>query len=183
MATLAEVLDILGPMYWAPERVKQTLIKSRVQNMQRLGIPTGARPGKGARVDYGPDEICQIAFAFELGELGLGPAHIEVVLRGFWHVIGPVFAGEWKTASPEDEPTRLFVITRAVSCQWESPVSMRIEGVGDVTETNPIEYIKDIKYKGADWDIILSMMDQKRGNRFTIFNVSKIVRQIKERMP
>lgn len=182
MATLKEVLDVLGPVYGVPERALLTVFKGRIQNFQRLGIPFNARPGKGARVDYSRDDVLQLAFACELSELGFTPGHVEVAIRMFWpRRIGPVFAEEWENPSSYDEPMRLFVITKVMTCQWQIHVRMQVEGVGEVEQSQPFEDIRAIKYKGSDWGIALSMMDQMEGYRFTAFNVTKLVAAIKAR--
>jgi hypothetical protein len=183
VATLKEVLDVLGPVYRVPERALLTVFKGRIQNFQRLGIPFNARPGKGARVDYSRDDVLQLAFACELSELGFMPGHVEVAIRMFWpQKIGPVFAKEWENPSSPDEPMRLFVITKVMTCQWQTPVRMRVAGAENyVEQSQPFEEIKPIKCKGDGWDIVLSMMDQKQGYHFTAFNVTKLVASIKAR--
>ena len=84
------------------------------------------------------------------------------------------------TLGSPDEPMRLFVITKVMTCQWQTPVRMRVAGAENyVEQSQPFEEIKPIKCKGDDWDIVLSMMDQKQGYHFTAFNVTKLVASIK----
>jgi hypothetical protein len=52
---------------------KRTAFQARIKNFQRLGYPPNLKTEKGRATKYQPGDICLIALAFELTQLGLSP--------------------------------------------------------------------------------------------------------------
>ena len=63
-ASLAELHNI------APDDVPA--LRSRFGVFQRGGL-LGKPPGRGVRVQYGPDELNRVLFAFEMAQLNVSP--------------------------------------------------------------------------------------------------------------
>jgi hypothetical protein len=58
-------------------------LRSRFGAFQRGGL-LGTQPGRGARLEYGPDELRRVVFAFELVQLGTSPTTVLWLVREFW---------------------------------------------------------------------------------------------------
>jgi len=58
-------------------------LRSRFGAFQRGGL-LGKQPGRGARLEYGADELHKVAFAFELVQLGTSPTTVLWLVREFW---------------------------------------------------------------------------------------------------
>jgi hypothetical protein len=63
--------------------VDASALRSRFGAFQRGGL-LGKRPGRGARLEYGPDELHRVVFAFEMTQLGMSPTTTLLVVREFW---------------------------------------------------------------------------------------------------
>jgi hypothetical protein len=58
-------------------------LRSRFGALQRGGL-LGRQPGKGVRVQYGPDELHRVVLAFELTQAGFAPSLVLQFLHDFW---------------------------------------------------------------------------------------------------
>jgi hypothetical protein len=59
--------------------------RGRLKHFHRLGIPSGSRPGKGAKVQYSLDQLYEWAFCLELAECGIHPSQAaQFVLSKEW---------------------------------------------------------------------------------------------------
>ena len=74
-ASLAELHNI------APDDVPA--LRSRFGVFQRGGL-LGKPPGRGVRVQYGPDELNRVLFAFEMAQLNVSPTTLLWLVREFW---------------------------------------------------------------------------------------------------
>src|SRR5262245_54638245 len=59
------------------------ILGSRFGAFQRGGL-LGKQPGRGARLEYGADELHRVVFAFELVQLGTSPTTVLWLVREFW---------------------------------------------------------------------------------------------------
>jgi hypothetical protein len=74
-AALAELHGI------APDDVPA--LRSRFGVFQRGGL-LGKPPGRGVRVQYFPDELHRVVFAFEMAQLNISPTTVLWLVREFW---------------------------------------------------------------------------------------------------
>jgi hypothetical protein len=74
-AALAEMHDI------APDSVPA--LRSRFGAFQRGGL-LGKQPGRGGRLQYGPDELHRVVLAFELTQAGMSPTTVLWLVSEFW---------------------------------------------------------------------------------------------------
>ena len=74
-AALAELHNI------APDDVPA--LRSRFGVFQRGGL-LGKPPGRGIRVQYFPDELHRVVFAFEMTQLNISPTTVLWLVREFW---------------------------------------------------------------------------------------------------
>ena len=58
-------------------------LRSRFGAFQRGGL-LGKQPGRGARLQYGPDELHRVVLAFELTQAGMSPTTVLRLVREFW---------------------------------------------------------------------------------------------------
>lgn len=58
-------------------------LRSRFGAFQRGGL-LGKQPGRGARLQYGPDELHRVVLAFELTQAGMSPTTVLWLVREFW---------------------------------------------------------------------------------------------------
>ena len=55
-------------------------LRSRFGAFQRGGL-LGKQPGRGARLQYGPDELHRVVLAFELTQMGMSPTTVLWLVR------------------------------------------------------------------------------------------------------
>jgi hypothetical protein len=58
-------------------------LRSRFGAFQRGGL-LGKQPGRGVRLEYGPDELHRVVLAFELVQLGTSPTTVLWLVGEFW---------------------------------------------------------------------------------------------------
>ena len=58
-------------------------LRSHFGAFQRGGL-LGKQPGRGARLQYGPDELHRVVLAFELTQAGMSPTTVLRLVREFW---------------------------------------------------------------------------------------------------
>lgn len=59
-------------------------LRSRLGALQRGGLFGAARPGKGRKLAYGPDQFHRLVFALELTAFGIAPSLILELVESFW---------------------------------------------------------------------------------------------------
>ncbi|WP_036282828.1 hypothetical protein [Methylocystis sp. ATCC 49242] len=211
MATYSQTMELLSRLYWGNPDVVKGALRGRVQNLQKLGIPRGDKPGKGGRVDYGRNEIYTLIFAMELFEMGLGPAQIQVIVNVYWErKIGPAFREEWESPTTaecnldawpyEVEHLRLFMVFNCMSSVWKPKIGMRAEnfkiaaptfpiqgeisGPGKVVNVgNPLQEVWAIRVRGKDVIGPILAMEEGSGSRHvSTMNLSKIVAQVEREL-
>ncbi len=98
-AALVELHDI------APET-----LRSRFGAFQRGGL-LATQPGRGARLEYGPDELHRAVFAFELSQLGISPTTVLWLVRKFWDKrLREIFSNAERASVNQTPDVVLFLI-------------------------------------------------------------------------
>jgi hypothetical protein len=169
MATLKEVMTVLGSLYRASEEATEGQLRSRVQNFQRLGIPIGLQLGKGKKISYARDEIYQLIYCMELSELGLMPSDVAYIVKTVWRERhATLFQHEWTGRNKQGDMLFIFAMA-SMSRTWqighyafekESGLLLRAESLdADIGKT--------LKY----------LLEKNSIRRFSIINISATVRK------
>lgn len=69
----------------------ERLLRARLKHLQRLGVPEGVNTGRGRIASYGAVQLCQLALAFELLDVGLTPSRTKMVVSE-WRRIRDAFS-------------------------------------------------------------------------------------------
>ena len=85
MWTYAQMESALAQLYGADEQAQAGPFRGRLKHFQRLGIPLGERPGRGAKVKYDYPQIFQLMFCFEMSSFGVDPVLTVQLLEKHWH--------------------------------------------------------------------------------------------------
>jgi hypothetical protein len=99
--SLVEMHDV------APDDVPA--FRSRFGALQRGGM-IGRQPGKGVRLQYGPDELHRVVVAFELTQAGFGPSLVLQFLQDFWDMRLRDICRKAETASMNRSPDVLLIL-------------------------------------------------------------------------
>ncbi|TDR89126.1 hypothetical protein [Enterovirga rhinocerotis] len=131
MATYGEVETVLAALHDMDAERQTSAFRARLKHFKRLGLPLGLTPGKGKRIDYGSDEILQLAFALELTQVGVDPAFITEAVRFYWSRIKFSFDyADALTRKEEENGDVYFVIPVAMmSKPWSKDNGMVITTV------------------------------------------------------
>lgn len=87
--SFTEVTEVLADMFRIHERKRGTF-SARLQQLQRLGIPRGANPGRGVRFLYSHWQLAEFALCVDLLDAGIPPGLIKTHLgqSGFYSMGG-----------------------------------------------------------------------------------------------
>src|SRR5690242_8776890 len=83
-ASFAEVETALARMHGISEEVRPRAFRARLQNLQRLGLPFGKKPGRGKKIDYTAEDVFQLAFCLELAQFGFDPSYAVDIIENYW---------------------------------------------------------------------------------------------------
>lgn len=75
-----EAIEALARLHWISQR-GDGAFRARLRKLQGEGIPEGANPGKGKKVDYTPVMLIELAVAVELLQIGLSPADAAAIIK------------------------------------------------------------------------------------------------------
>lgn len=115
--TYAQGEGLLARTYKAPDRTRENAFRARLKHLKRLGIPLGSSPGRGAKIRYDFDQICQWALCLELAEAGMDPARVAELMKENWHSrISDLF----QTAAEPGNAMYLAIHPNTMSKNWSS---------------------------------------------------------------
>ncbi|MEJ0094207.1 MAG: hypothetical protein WDN46_12455 [Methylocella sp.] len=107
--TYREIVDALAFIHEVSEQDAATF-DARIRHFQKLGIAP-ASPGKGKRIPYGLADVSQLAFSLELGEFGVAPEIIKMIID----VRGRSVVEAWKLSLAAAPSNDLAVPDRQVA--------------------------------------------------------------------
>jgi hypothetical protein len=116
----AEAERLLASLHKAPDGVRENAFRARLKHLKRLGIPLGSSPGRGSKVRYEFDQICQWAFCLELAEVGIDPAEVAELMNKNWRAN---IASLFRSAAESNEPLYLAIYPDLMSKSWASAAS------------------------------------------------------------
>jgi hypothetical protein len=84
-----EIERLLMHLHGVPEE-RRTAMRSRIQHLQRNGIPSTAPTGRGGRLEYDVDAVFQLVTAFELAGLGWPAQALVGFILQNWKALRPL---------------------------------------------------------------------------------------------
>lgn len=103
-------MQVLAKLHWISES-GMGAFKAKLRKLQGEGVPDGANPGKGKRVDYTLQMACEAAIAIELLQCGMSPLEaariVEANRREFYLAMLLGTAGN-KIHGDENDPIALI---------------------------------------------------------------------------
>lgn len=84
MLSYAQAEAILAHLHGADAEVQKGAFRGRLKHLKRLGIPLGSNPGRGQKIQYSIEHLCQWAFCLELEQMGLDPSLISQIVHHNW---------------------------------------------------------------------------------------------------
>jgi hypothetical protein len=91
---------------------KRGTFSARLQQLQRMGLPTGANPGRGTRFRYAYWQLAEFVLYLDLLDAGIPPNRIRVHLPVGFYAMGGVGAPiEW----PAKGDIHLFIAFNALN--------------------------------------------------------------------
>jgi len=180
MLTYAEAESALAGIYKATGKAQAGAFRGRLKHLKRLGVPLKSNPGRGAKVDYGRNELWQWCFCLELSEFGIDPSLIVKIVKQYWpSELLSGFTGAQKELNLKNKgnDTYFLIAPEFMSASWSPP--RELQGIG----------IRGFFQRAADLPNVLDATT-KAGMRISIFNVSERLRELekafqakKERQP
>jgi hypothetical protein len=160
-----QVEELLARLHGADRSAQTGALRGRIKHLRRLGMPFGASPGTGNKIEYEKSQIYQFSFCLELEELGLDPAlivsslemHKDFVLRAY--------------ASAERELAKgldyyFFIFTAFMQASW-SKKKLKFPGLITMT-AGPIDRV----------DPLISSLGTVHERRVVVFNMTPCVREV-----
>ncbi len=80
----SELMQVLAKLHWISDEGLGAF-KARMRKLQGEGVPAGANPGKGKRVDYSLKMTFEAAIALELLQCGMSPAEAARIIEANRH--------------------------------------------------------------------------------------------------
>ncbi len=113
--SFGQVEQLLRHLHGVTER-RRTMLRSRLQHLQKEDLPPGVAIGRGTRFAYGVDETFMIVVALELARTRMPAGHAARVVKENWPALRClVDEGIAAAATPKDErgrlPTRWAVVS------------------------------------------------------------------------
>jgi len=124
----------LARVFGANEEAQRGIFRARLKHLQRSGLPSEA-PGKGQRISYTDEQVCDWLVALQVAELGIDPVLVVALING---EVGPrqevkvrrrkltsIIQKAWKNAGKDsgkstsrDDDTILVLIPKLMSSRW-----------------------------------------------------------------
>ena len=108
MTAYAIVETALARLHGVDPAVQRGAFRGRIKHLQKLGLPLGQRPGKGARVAYSEKQIWQLALALELSQCGIDPTVIVRLISSLWQRL--IHAPLKKASQSSNKSTDRFLV-------------------------------------------------------------------------
>ncbi len=157
------------------EHVQKAAFRGRLKHFRKLGIPVHV-PGKGARIQYGEEDIWQLMVCCELSEFGLDPNQIVKIVRRHWEV-SRYFPDAIRLA--DQLPGNDFFVAIPVNFMSRALVGeihKETEASISFHSGDPVGGVRF--FKATDHQQFLSVMSEP-GYRACVFNLSARVRAVK----
>lgn len=145
--------------------------RSRLRNLQRLGIPPGIALGRGRAATYGAGEILLMALALELIQLGLTPERASFVIRENLDrvVLAARIAARW-TKDRETDPAMFLWCDPASLSQIWAP-----EGADEADRSFNYGGVAVLKERLTSW---AKAKSQSEFRRLALINLSNVIGEI-----
>jgi hypothetical protein len=106
----------------------QTLLRARLKNLQRLGLP-GTAPGKGARARYTRTQLGQWLLAMMMADVGIDPTIVVQAIKAQWKTLEPWITQATDLEARSESPVWLVLWPGLAASAWRGesaglPISM-----------------------------------------------------------
>lgn len=138
--SLKEVEAVLSEMFGIHPR-KRATFAARLQQLQRMGLPSGAKPGRGVRFRYAYWQLAEFSFFCDLLDAGVPPHLIQAhfASAGFYAAAGVGEGAERDTASPADD--HIFIEMHALDYLRSSNPDAVEHAADHVLKRRPSNYL------------------------------------------
>ena len=104
----------------APDDV--SAFRARFGALQRGGMLGGSQPGKGQKLEYGPDQLHRAVLAFELVQAGIAPGIFLPLIEEHWDRLRDIFLKAEQANVRETSDVMLILAgVAALSSEWAVP--------------------------------------------------------------
>ena len=164
MFSYAQLEAILAKLH-ASEAWQVSAFRARLKHLKRLGIPLGANPGKGKRVEYTKEHLYQWVFCLECAQLGFEPTWAVDAVKQHWKGIH----GKFKSAerAPNDNDLFMVMTPQFMTVSWTKPNKPQS---GFILPDTKFEFWDDLQ------TTLASISNDHR--RVCLLNLSKTVRDV-----
>lgn len=147
--TFAQVESILAQMFGvAPE--KRHTFTSRLQQLQKLGLPRGTQVGRGSRAQYKYWQLAELMLYLDLLDCGLPPSVIKSSFgdMGFFSIGGTGESVERHPGTPEEGIKLILHFNALEHLRWPNPERAKAEVYDTVQKTrmDPIKAIEEVSH-------------------------------------
>lgn len=112
--SLGEIEAVLSHMFRI-DPAKRATFAARLQQLQRMGLPAGAQPGRGKRFRYEFWQVADYALCVDLLDAGLPPNLLKVHFsQGFYSLVGTGHKAQVHPPTPQ-EGLHLFLEVNALN--------------------------------------------------------------------
>jgi hypothetical protein len=145
------VENALGTIFRLDTKRQSGVLRSRLKNFQRLGIP-GLAPGKGKPLLYSRELASMWLIALVLAEAGLDPAVVTAAIKAQWKNLVPWVRKAADYRAQTESPVFLKARPRMMSGSWEGPVDLELSMFERYSSVIPrADYALEEVIKAQDW--------------------------------
>jgi hypothetical protein len=94
--------------------------RGRINHLQRLGLPMGVNPGRGRKIDYSREQICQWLLALEFSEFGMDPKIIVAMIQREWKDLARFIRQAIDEESSAGNDVVLVLVPAQMSDPWRT---------------------------------------------------------------
>ncbi len=168
MYTYAEIERILAKLHSAEGEKQAGAFRARLKHLKRLGIPLGANPGKGKRIEYTCEHLYQLVFCLECAQFGFDPVWTVQIVETIWPTISDlVFARAEKHDDSGEDDLMMYFTPEFMTFAWvqsdDGGRSLIVPNLGSLPQS---QLPKKIATMGRD------------NRRMCLLNVSEVLRMV-----
>ena len=119
MFSYGQVETLIARIYGASAKVQAGALRGRIRHLRRLGLPIGISPGTGTPIEYGKEQVYELAFCLGLEQCGVDPRLAVRLLKKHRTFILHTYA-KAEEAIQKNEGYFFWLETDFMSASWSS---------------------------------------------------------------